>query len=68
MFMFNLSMFVFNMFQLVGGDGELIEIPNVLDKIRGLVMDDRDVLEKGTKAYTSYIRAYKEHQCSFIFR
>jgi hypothetical protein len=26
------------------------------------------LLEKGTKAYTSYIRAYKEHQCAFIFR
>jgi len=29
---------------------------------------DRDLLEKGTKAFTSYIRAYKEHVCTFIFR
>lgn len=28
----------------------------------------QDVLEKGTKAFISFIRAYKEHQCSFIFR
>merc|ERR1711865_443929 len=31
-------------------------------------MSDRDLLEKGTKAFTSYVRAYKEHKCSFIFR
>eukprot|EP01083_Nonionella_stella_P281879 959348_1 len=43
-------------------------ITNILPKIRNLVLGDRDLLEKGTKAYTSYIRAYKEHQCSFIFR
>lgn len=44
------------------------ELPNILPQIRELVCKDRDILEKGTKAYTSYIRAYKEHQCSFIFR
>eukprot|EP00584_Thalassiosira_punctigera_P003803 CAMPEP_0172540996 /NCGR_PEP_ID=MMETSP1067-20121228/11888_1 /TAXON_ID=265564 ORGANISM="Thalassiosira punctigera, Strain Tpunct2005C2" /NCGR_SAMPLE_ID=MMETSP1067 /ASSEMBLY_ACC=CAM_ASM_000444 /LENGTH=834 /DNA_ID=CAMNT_0013326947 /DNA_START=27 /DNA_END=2531 /DNA_ORIENTATION=- len=43
-------------------------IPNVLPAIRKLVLKDRDILEKGTKAYTSYIRAYKEHHCGFIFR
>ena len=42
--------------------------PNILPSIKALVLRDRDALEKGTKAYTSYIRAYKEHQCSFIFR
>lgn len=42
--------------------------PNVLPLIRDLVMKDRDILEKGTKAFTSYIRAYKEHTCAFIFR
>jgi ATP-dependent RNA helicase DDX55/SPB4 len=47
---------------------EKIEIINVLPKIRQFVLEDRDLLEKGTKAYTSYIRAYKEHQCAFIFR
>jgi ATP-dependent RNA helicase DDX55/SPB4 len=43
-------------------------IPNILPMIRRLVLKDRDFLEKGTKAFTSYIRAYKEHVCSFIFR
>jgi ATP-dependent RNA helicase DDX55/SPB4 len=43
-------------------------IPDVLPEIRTMVTIDRDMLEKGTKAFTSYIRAYKEHHCSFIFR
>ena len=44
------------------------EIENVLPRIRDMVLKDRDMLEKGTKAFTSYIRAYKEHQCAFLFR
>jgi ATP-dependent RNA helicase DDX55/SPB4 len=43
-------------------------IPDVLPNIRKMVLKDRDILEKGTKAFTSYIRAYKEHLCAFIFR
>jgi ATP-dependent RNA helicase DDX55/SPB4 len=43
-------------------------IPDILPKIRGLALKDRDYLEKGTKAFTSYIRGYKEHMCGFIFR
>lgn len=29
---------------------------------------DREVLEKGVRAFVSYVRGYKEHQCRFIFR
>ena len=43
-------------------------IEDVLPKVKGLVVKDRDVLEKGTKAFISYVRAYKEHHCAFIFR
>lgn len=43
-------------------------IPDILKSIRELCLQDRDILEKGTKAFTSYIRAYKEHHCAFIFR
>ena len=43
-------------------------IPDALHMIRNVVLKDREVLEKGTKAFTSYIRAYKEHHCAFIFR
>lgn len=43
-------------------------LPDALSKVRDMALKDRDVLEKGTKAFTSYVRAYKEHQCAFIFR
>lgn len=43
-------------------------ITNILPQIRGIVLKDREYLEKGTKAFTSYIRGYKEHMCGFIFR
>ncbi|OMO75920.1 hypothetical protein COLO4_25788 [Corchorus olitorius] len=36
--------------------------------IRSAAMKDRDVMEKGLRAFVSYIRAYKEHHCSYIFR
>lgn len=45
-----------------------LQMPDMLPKLRDIVLKDRDMLEKGTKAFTSYIRAYKEHQCAFIFR
>ncbi len=47
---------------------EKVVIPNILVKIRKMILKDRDLLEKGTKAFTSYIRAYKEHKMQFIFR
>eukprot|EP00522_Entomoneis_paludosa_P017206 CAMPEP_0172444982 /NCGR_PEP_ID=MMETSP1065-20121228/4980_1 /TAXON_ID=265537 /ORGANISM="Amphiprora paludosa, Strain CCMP125" /LENGTH=712 /DNA_ID=CAMNT_0013195765 /DNA_START=10 /DNA_END=2148 /DNA_ORIENTATION=+ len=45
-----------------------LSLPDILAPIRELVLKDRDLLEKGTKAFTSYVRAYKEHHCAFIFR
>lgn len=44
------------------------ELVDILPKVRDLALADRDMLEKGTQAFTSFIRAYKEHHCSFIFR
>ena len=35
---------------------------------RKLAEQDRDVMEKGVKAFVSFVRCYKEHQCRFIFR
>jgi ATP-dependent RNA helicase DDX55/SPB4 len=43
-------------------------LPYILPRIKNMVLQDRDLLEKGTKAFTAHVRAYKEHQCSFIFR
>jgi len=36
--------------------------------LRKLSEQDRDIMEKGIKAFVSFVRAYKEHQCKFIFR
>lgn len=40
----------------------------VHEALRKLSEQDRDVMEKGIKAFVSFVRAYKEHQCKFIFR
>jgi ATP-dependent RNA helicase DDX55/SPB4 len=48
--------------------GPDVVIQDMLPKVKELALTDRDMLEKGTKAFTSYIRAYKEHHCAFIFR
>ncbi|KFK24964.1 hypothetical protein AALP_AA8G048500 [Arabis alpina] len=44
------------------------EASDVIPIIRSLAMKDRAVLEKGLKAFVSFVRAYKEHHCSYIFR
>ncbi|KAI3908569.1 hypothetical protein MKW92_033921 [Papaver armeniacum] len=40
----------------------------MISYIRTAAKKDRDVMEKGLKGFVSFIRAYKEHHCSFIFR
>ncbi|GFS33574.1 P-loop containing nucleoside triphosphate hydrolases superfamily protein [Actinidia rufa] len=42
--------------------------PDIIPHIRSAAKKDRDVMEKGLRAFVSYIRAYKEHHCSYIFR
>jgi ATP-dependent RNA helicase DDX55/SPB4 len=37
-------------------------------RVKAMVLQDRDLLEKGTRAFVSYVRSYKEHRCAFIFR
>lgn len=41
---------------------------DIVPQIRSASKKDRDIMEKGLKAFVSFIRAYKEHYCSFIFR
>jgi ATP-dependent RNA helicase DDX55/SPB4 len=33
-----------------------------------LVREDRELIEKSSRAFVSYVRGYKEHQCNYIFR
>lgn len=39
-----------------------------LEEVRQLALADRDVMEKGKKAFVSFVRGYKEHHCMYIFR
>ncbi|XP_024387826.1 DEAD-box ATP-dependent RNA helicase 18 isoform X1 [Physcomitrium patens] len=43
-------------------------VPNIVSVLRGAAAKDRDIMEKGLRAFVSYIRAYKEHHCTFIFK
>lgn len=40
----------------------------VPEATRRLSESDRDIMEKGTRAFVSYVRGYKEHECKFIFQ
>ncbi len=44
------------------------DAPDVSSALRKTLESDRDVMEKATKAFVSYVRAYKEHHCKYIFR
>jgi len=44
------------------------EPADLMPSLRALALQDRDILEKGIKAFVSYVRGYKEHQCKYIFR
>ncbi|CAL4951782.1 unnamed protein product [Urochloa decumbens] len=41
---------------------------DVVPQIRSAALEDRNVMEKGLRAFVSFIRAYKEHHCTYIFR
>ncbi|KAL8093701.1 DEAD-box ATP-dependent RNA helicase 18 [Apium graveolens] len=41
---------------------------DIVPEIRNAAKNDRDVMEKGLRAFVSYVRAYKEHHCPYIFR
>ena len=40
----------------------------VIDRLRELSSQERELLEAGSTAFMSFLRAYKEHLCNFIFR
>jgi ATP-dependent RNA helicase DDX55/SPB4 len=45
-----------------------LSLKNALTFLRKESESDRAVMEAGTRAFVSYIRAYKEHHCKYIFR
>ncbi|CAH3109895.1 unnamed protein product [Pocillopora meandrina] len=44
------------------------EVTDVTPKLRQMAMKDRDVYEKGMKAFVSFVQFYRKHECSLIFR
>jgi hypothetical protein len=46
----------------------LLEFIIVTWQARAIAEKDRDIMEKGARAFVSFVRGYKEHQCNFIFR
>ena len=50
-------------------DSEAVEGGNRLcDELRARSEKNREAMEKGVRAFVSYLRGYKEHHCRFIFR
>ena len=43
-------------------------MPDLMPAVRAAALADREVLEKGIRAFVSYVRGYKEHHCKYIFR
>ncbi|GIL48809.1 hypothetical protein Vafri_5230, partial [Volvox africanus] len=43
-------------------------VSEVLSALRSAAERDREVMERATKAFVTYVRGYKEHHCKFIFR
>jgi ATP-dependent RNA helicase DDX55/SPB4 len=36
--------------------------------MRSIVLKDRDLHDKATKAFVSFVRAYSKHEASYVFR
>jgi ATP-dependent RNA helicase DDX55/SPB4 len=44
-----------------------MSIVDLIPSLKAMIRKDRDLLDKAIAAFLSYVRAYTEHQCSFIF-
>jgi len=47
---------------------EGLSVATISAAARAIAEKDRDIMEKGARAFVSFVRGYKEHQCNFIFR
>lgn len=43
------------------------EAERLREKLRKSILRDRDLHDKGTKAYVSFVRSYSKHEASYIF-
>ena len=44
------------------------DVRPLLDEMRSIVLKDRDLHDKATKAFVSFVRAYSKHEASYVFR
>ncbi|KAK5638358.1 hypothetical protein RI129_012653 [Pyrocoelia pectoralis] len=44
------------------------KVSSLLSKLREMQMADRDLFDKGTRAFVSHIRSYSKHECSLLLR
>ena len=44
------------------------DIPDMKSKVRKLVKNDRELYEKGKRAFVSFIQCYQKHECSLLFQ
>ena len=49
-------------------DEEDPDIQPLLEEMRSIVLKDRDLHDKATKAFVSFVRAYSKHEASYVFR
>lgn len=54
--------------EAAAGVATLATVPDVTPAIMNLNCWDRDLLERGTRAFVAFVRGYQEHQCKYIFR
>jgi len=45
----------------------LPEFESSVEQLKAYAQEDREVLELGTRAFVSYVQAYKKHECSYVF-
>ena len=44
------------------------DVRHLLEEMRSIVLKDRDLHDKATKAFVSFVRAYSKHEASYVFR
>ncbi|XP_053961829.1 probable ATP-dependent RNA helicase DDX55 homolog [Anastrepha ludens] len=54
--------------ELLDADHNREELEQTLQKLHKLQLKDKDIFDKGTRAFVSHIQAYRKHECNAILR
>ena len=49
-------------------DEEDPDVRPLLEEMRSIVLEDRDLHDKATKGFVSFVRAYSKHEASYVFQ